>query len=117
MAIHEFQLAEHGGMSGVRDQGLLEAALARPQHLFSYSPEATTHQLAAAYASGIARNHAFVDGNKRTAWIVCALFCELNGLEVLAAEAEVVRVMLALAANTLTEGELILWLEQPETTS
>ena len=72
LAIHEAQLAEHGGSPGIRDQGLLDSALARPQNLHVYSEGATLAQLAASYAVGIAKNHGFIDGNKRTTWVVCA---------------------------------------------
>ena len=74
LAIHEAQLAEHGGSPGIRDQGLLDSALARPQNLHVYSEGATLAQLAASYAVGIAKNHGFIDGNKRTTWVVCAVF-------------------------------------------
>jgi death on curing protein len=70
LAIHAEQLAEHGGTEGIRDQGLLEPALARPKHLYRYSPDASLPQVAAAYALAVAKNHPFVDGNKRTAWIL-----------------------------------------------
>ncbi len=117
LAIHDEQLAEHGGLPGVRDLGLLQSALARPRNLFAYSPQTTLWQLAAAYALAITKNHPFLDGNKRTAWVVCALFLELNGIPVLADQADVVRVMLAVAASALTESAFVSWLEQPDVTS
>src|ERR1700719_499738 len=99
LAIHEAQLAEHGGLAGIRDEALLESALGRPKNLHTYSESITLNQLASAYALGIAKNHAFVDGNKRTAWVCCALFLELNGIPVLSKPAEVVRMMLDAADN------------------
>jgi death on curing protein len=115
LAIHEEQLAEHGGLLGIRDQGMLESALARPQNLFAYSPGASLHQLAAAYAVGIGKNHGFVDGNKRTAWVVCAVFLELNGMRVFADQADVVRVMLQIATDSITEANVVSWLNQVTT--
>jgi death on curing protein len=111
LAIHRRQLAEHGGAEGVRDQGLLESALGRPRHLFAYSdPTPETPQLAAAYAFGIAKNHAFLDGNKRTAAVVCETFLSLNGLELTATDAEAYPVFLALAVGELSEAALADWL-------
>jgi death-on-curing protein len=112
LAIQEAQLAEHGGLPGIRDQGLLESALARPKNLFAYSPAATLKQLAAAYAVGIGKNHAFLDGNKRTAWFVCAVFLELNGISVDRDQLDVVRLMLEIANSSRTEEEVAAWLEQ-----
>jgi death-on-curing protein len=112
MAIHEEQLAEHGGSAGVRDQGLLESAMARPRQIYAYADDPTLAQLAAAYAFGVARNHPFVDGNKRTAWVVCAVFLELNGKRVTAAQADVVEAMLAVASGAIKEEEFAFWLER-----
>ncbi len=110
-AAHAEQLAEHGGGEGVRDAGLLESAMARPQNLARYGePDAAT--LAAAYAFGIARNHPFVDGNKRTAAVVSETFLMLNGHEVLATDAELVVAFIALAAGELSEEELAGWFRQ-----
>ena len=111
LAIHETQLAEHGGSPGIRDQGLLDSALARPQNLHVYSEGATLVQLAASYAVGIAKNHGFIDGNKRTAWVVCAVFLELNGIPITADQASVVAMMLGVASGTVTEEQLAQWLE------
>jgi death-on-curing protein len=111
MAIHEAQLAEHGGSIGLRDQGLLESALARPRQIYTYTDTPSLTSLAAAYAFGIARNHPFLDGNKRTAWVVCATFLELNGREVMAAQEDVVTVMLEVAAGKLREEQFTAWLE------
>ncbi|MBU6268104.1 MAG: type II toxin-antitoxin system death-on-curing family toxin [Sphingomonadales bacterium] len=107
-AAHAEQLTEHGGGDGVRDSGLLVSALARPQNLAVYGePDAAA--LAAAYAFGIARNHPFVDGNKRTAAVVSETFLMLNGLTLAASDAEVVVAFVALAAGELTEDELADW--------
>ena len=116
LAIQEAQLAEHGGLPGIRDRGMLESALARPKNLLVYSSTATLRQLAAAYASGIGKNHGFVDGNKRAAWVICALFLELKGISVIADQAEVVRVMLGIADGTLPEEEVVSWLERVDVT-
>ena len=112
LAIHEAQLAEHGGATGIRDRALLESALARPKNLFAYSTNLSLNRLAAALAVGIAKNHPFLDGNKRTAWVVCALFLELNGVVVVSDSAEVVSVMLAAADGKLTDEEFALWLDK-----
>lgn len=110
-AAHAEQLAEHGGAEGVRDDGLLESAFARPRNLADYGdPDAAA--LAAAYAYGIARNHPFVDGNKRTAAVVSETFLVLNGHEVTATDAELVVAFLELAAGHLTEEELTDWFRQ-----
>jgi death-on-curing protein len=108
-AVHEAQLAEHGGLAGVRDAGLLASALARPVNLASYG-DADTAALAAAYAFGIARNHPFIDGNKRTAFVCAELFLALNGLALLAEDAACVSTMLALAGGELPETEFADWL-------
>jgi death-on-curing protein len=110
MAIHEAQLAEHGGTIGVREQGLLESALARPRQIYAYGDDPDLLQLAAAYAFGLAKNHAFVDGNKRTAWVVCALFLELNGRYVTATQGDVVTTMLGVASGEIAEREFAAWL-------
>jgi death-on-curing protein len=112
MAIHEAQLSEHGGATGVRNQGLLESALARSRQVYAYADNPSLTRLAAAYAFGLAKNHPFVDGNKRTAWVVCATFLELNGREVTADQAGVVSIMLAVAGSTVNEDQLIEWLTQ-----
>ncbi len=108
IALHDAQIAEHGGGSGTRDQGLLESAMARPRHLATYG-EPDAADLAAAYAFGIARNHAFVDGNKRTALLAAYMFLQLNGYELDAPEAETVIVVTDVAAGALTETELAAW--------
>ena len=109
LSIHSAQLAEHGGADGVRDLGLLESAMARPQHLASFGAP-TLCELAASYGFGIARNHPFADGNKRTAFVVCLLFLAKNGLDVIATDADCIRIFWALAAGELTEAELADWI-------
>lgn len=108
LAIHDRQLAEHGGGSGVRDIGMLESALARPMNAWAYGADDPA-ALAAAYAFGVARNHPFVDGNKRTAWVLARLFLALNGHELRFGASEAVQAMLALAAGELSESELADW--------
>lgn len=109
-AIHEEQLAEHGGMAGTRDRGLLSSALARPQNLAAYGDEVDAASLAAAYAFGIARNYPFLDGNKRTAFVVMELFLNLNGWALKASDADCISTMLALASGDLNEKVLAKWL-------
>jgi len=110
LAIHLRQLAEHGGGEGLRDEGLLQSALARPQNLLAYSaPSPDLASLAAAYAYGIARNHPFVDGNKRTALIVARLFLLLNGIDLVATQEEKYSTFLALAAGELSEDDVENW--------
>ena len=110
-AVHEEQLAEHGGGSGVRDEGLFDSAMNRPLNLAAYGePDAAA--LAAAYGFGLARNHPFVDGNKRTAFVAVELFLFLNGWALQADDAECVLTMLALAAGDLPEDAFADWLRQ-----
>jgi death-on-curing protein len=110
-AVHERQLAEHGGPSGLRDPGALESALARPKNLAAYGdPDAAS--LAAAYAFGIARNHAFIDGNKRSAWVIARLFLSANAVAFSFQREEAIATILALAAGELTEDELADWFRQ-----
>ena len=109
LAIHDEQLAEHGGQAGVRDRGLLESALARPQNQFAYGEHALS-RLAASYAFGISRNHPFLDGNKRTSLVVAELFLELNGFELTASDAHCVTTFLQLAAGKMTEDQLAEWI-------
>lgn len=110
-AAHDEQLAEHGGPGGVRDEGLLASAMARPQHRALYeSPDAAT--LAASYAFAIARNHPFVDGNKRTAFVAMELFLDLNGFELKASDEDCVVAMLGLASGQLDEEALAEWIRE-----
>jgi death on curing protein len=109
LAIHDEQLAEHGGPSGVRDTGLLQSALARPRHLASYAtPDA--FDLAAAYAFGIARDHPFVDGNKRTAFVAAATFLYDHGHDIEADDMDKVRIVVDLSAGSVSEGDVAAWL-------
>lgn len=110
-AIHAAQLREHGGARGLRDEALLESALNRPRNKHAYG-EADLCTLAAAYGFGIIRNHAFVDGNKRTAFVAAALFLALNGLDVHAPETEVVGVVTELAAGKMSENAFASWLRR-----
>jgi death-on-curing protein len=108
-AIHEEQIAEHGGTQGIRDIGLLESALARPQNLAAYG-QADIVALAASYAFGLAKNHPFLDGNKRTSYVTTLVFLRINGLDIQADEAERIQLWLDLAAGELTEDKLAEWL-------
>jgi death-on-curing protein len=107
-AVHDRQLAEHGGLSGVRDQGDLESAIARPQNLAAYG-DPDSASLAAAYAFGIARNHPFADGNKRTAWVIARLFLAANDIKMAFHREDAIKTTLALAAGDMGEGELADW--------
>jgi death-on-curing protein len=109
VTLHSEQIAEHGGASGIRDSGLLESALMRPLNAWSYG-EADLCELAALYAEGIARNHPFVDGNKRTGFLAAYTFLGLNGLELGAPEPEAVEKMLGLASGTLAREAFADWL-------
>jgi death on curing protein len=108
LAIHDRQLAEHGGGVGVRDIGLLESALGRSINRWAYG-EDDPAALAAAYAFGVARNHPFIDGNKRTAWVLARLFLALNGHELAFTPEDAIATVLALAAGELSEEELADW--------
>jgi len=111
LALHDRQLAEHGGQTGLRDEGLMLSALARPQQLFSYGdPPPDLCAMAAAYAYGIAKNHPFLDGNKRTAFVVYRLFLKWNGVELKAGKSDRYTTMLTLAAGELSEEDFTIWL-------
>jgi death-on-curing protein len=110
-AVHDRQLAEHGGLDGVRDKGAVESALARPQNLDVYAG-ADAAALAAAYAYGLARNHGFADGNKRTAWVVARLFLADNGYRLKFDPADAVRTMEMVATGALDEAALAEWFRQ-----
>ena len=113
LAIHDRQLAEHGGSVGVRDEGLLESALARPQQRYAYGePAPDLADLAAALAYGLARNHPFVDGNKRTAAVCCETFIELNGAALEADDLELFQQYLALAEGKFAERGFAGWLRE-----
>ena len=111
LAVNDEQLAEHGGISGVRDSGLLESALARPRNRQAYE-KVSLHALAASYAHGIAKNHPFIDGNKRTSLVVAELFLTLNGIELTASDEAVVLTWLKLAAGEVSEKELEYWISK-----
>lgn len=107
-AVHDRQLAEHGGRDGIRDQGSVESALARPQNLTLYgAPDVA--DLAAAYVYGLTKNHGFIDGNKRTAWIAARLFLADNGYRIRIDKADAVRTVEAVAASRMSEAELASW--------
>lgn len=108
LAGHEMMLAQHGGLAGVRDEGLLESALAKPRNRFAYGAASLT-ELAASSAAGIILNHPFLDGNKRTGFLIAAAFLEINGAEFQADEAEVVERTLALAAKVIDEEDYAKW--------
>lgn len=108
LAIHLEQIREHGGATGIRDEGLLESALARPENLASYG-EPHLFDLAATYSFGIAKNHPFVDGNKRTAFMAAYTFLGLNGQQLIATEVDAALVYWRLAAGEVSESELAAW--------
>jgi len=111
LAIHDEQLREHGGAAGIRDEGLLESALARPLNAASYG-EPGLAELAALYALGIARNPPFVEGNKRTAYVALEVFLDLNGFDLTASDAASTVAMLDMAAGQLTDQEFTLWVRE-----
>ena len=106
---HSRQLAEHGGSDGIRDEGLLDSALAKPRNVFAYEDHVTLPRLAASYAFGIARNHAFVDGNKRTALVISLGFLRINGIALVASPEDLYLTFLHLAEGSLSEQELTAW--------
>lgn len=110
LAIHEGLISQYGGLSGVRDYPLLEASLARPRHRFSYQPEVSLWELAAAYGFAVCKNHPFVDGNKRTAFMTMYVFLRLNGYDFNAPEPEIVLVLKSLASGEIDENTLQVWL-------
>jgi death-on-curing protein len=111
LALHEEQLAEHGGSPGLRDEGLLESALGKPQNLLS-NGQPDLADLAAAYAVGLAKNHAFVDGNKRVSNVVTLTFLLLNGYDLKTDDTEQVRVWLAIADGTMSEKRVADWIRE-----
>ncbi len=111
VAVQRVLIAEHGGAEGIRDPGLLESALARPKNRFAYGEEKpSVFDLAASYGWGLARNHCFVDGNKRIALTACLMFLEMNGFRLEAPREERLRVFLGLAAGDVSENQLSEWL-------
>jgi len=111
-AIHGMLLSEHGGGKGIRDIALLESALNRASQKFAYNNTVTVFELAAAYSFGIVKNHPFVDGNKRTAFMVGVIFLEINGYNFVASETESTVIFEGLAGNKISESELSIWFEQ-----
>ena len=111
IAVHEEQLAEHGGAAGLRDEGLFDSALARPRQLAHYG-EPDIADLAAAYAHGLVRNHPFIDGNKRTAFVAAQLFLRMNGQRINAPHVDCVMTTLALAASDIDETAFAAWLRR-----
>jgi death on curing protein len=109
-AVHLDMLRTHGGLRGIRDENALESALARPRHRYAYARKVDLAALAGAYGFGLARNHPYRDGNKRTAFLVMIVFLGLNGHELLASETEVVTALLQLSAGELSEAALTVWL-------
>jgi death-on-curing protein len=110
-AIHRRQLAEHGGLDGIRDSDMLSSALARPKNAFAYSqPKPDIPALAAAYAFGIAKNHPFVDGNKRTAYVLCRTFLKINGHDIEASNLDKYQTFMGLAEGTIAESQLADWI-------
>ncbi len=110
LAIHDRLLALHGGASGLRDRGLLESALARPRQYYAYADSSDTIEMAALYTAGVVRNHPFVDGNKRTGFVIGVLFLELNGFEFQASEEDATQAVTSLAAGSLDEAGYSSWL-------
>ncbi len=112
-AMHRRQIAEHGGSDGIRDRGLLESALARPEQLLAYGdPSPDRAALAAAYAFGLARNHPFIDGNKRTALVAARTFLVINGTNLVAAQEDKLAMFLRLAAGEISEEALAAWIRE-----
>ncbi|RJG02025.1 type II toxin-antitoxin system death-on-curing family toxin [Noviherbaspirillum sedimenti] len=111
LAVHDVQLAQHGGLDGVRDMNAIQAALARPQQLDTYGdPAPDVFDLAAAYAYGLAKNHGFADGNKRTAWIVARLFLLDNDIKIQFSQPDAIQAMLGVAGGTMEEAVFAQWL-------
>jgi death on curing protein len=113
--LHSESLAEHGGADGLRDEGLFESAQARPKNLYAYEGIDDVVRLAASYAFGLAKNHTFVDGNKRIAFIACGLFLRLNGIRLVANQADAALTFLSLAAGDLDETQVTEWIRAHST--
>jgi death on curing protein len=114
-AIHRRQISEHGGSEGIRDEGLLASALARPKNLYAYGENVDMAALAASYALGVAKNHPFIDGNKRTALVVMRTFLAVNDVEFVATQEEKYLMILGLAEGTIEEEELAEWIRSKST--
>lgn len=112
-AIHDMQLAQHGGLDGIKDANLIDSALARPQQLSTYGdPPPDVFDLAASYGYGMAKNHGFSDGNKRTGWILARLFLADNGAKIHFAAQDAIEVMLGVAAGIVSEQEFAQWMRE-----
>lgn len=109
--VHTQLIREFGGNPGIRDKGLLDSALHKPLNVFQYNAEAKIFELAASYAYGIAKNHPFIDGNKRSAFLTATIFLEINGQTFCATEIEATKTFLAVAAGNVSESELARWFE------
>jgi death on curing protein len=112
LLLHEESLSEFGGARGLRDEGLLESALARPRNIYAYNNAATIAELAASYCYGVAKSHAFADGNKRAAFLCVGLFLAINGYRLRASQVDGIKTMLGVAGGTVQEQELALWIAQ-----
>jgi death on curing protein len=112
LLLHEESLARFGGATGLRDEGLLDSALARPLNTYAYNPECILADLAAAYAFGLAKNHAFVDGNKRAAFLAIGIFLSINGYAFVADQPDAIQTIMALAASEIEEAELSAWIRK-----
>ena len=112
LAIHDRLLALHGGATGLRDRGLLESALARPRQHHAYAGRSDIVEMAALYTAGIVRNHPFIDGNKRTGFVIGVLFLELHGFDFTASEADATQAVMALASGTIDEAAFTVWLRE-----
>jgi death-on-curing protein len=110
LLLHAESLAEHGGLSGFRDENAFHAALGRPQHVFNYEPDADLARLAGAYCFGFIRDHPFNDGNKRAGFLAILLFLDLNGFEFRTEQIDAIQVILKVAAGKMRESELISWI-------
>ncbi|WP_035983557.1 type II toxin-antitoxin system death-on-curing family toxin [Leptospira meyeri] len=111
-AIHLDQIKQHGGSLGIRDEGLLESALDRPKNTYYYQPKSTIFELASSLGIGIAKNHPFIDGNKRTSFLLMYVFLATNGFKIETSENDVVHIMLKVADGSVKEPELANWLEK-----
>lgn len=112
LLLHKESLVEFGGGRGLRDEGLPDSALARPQNTFAYKPESTIAQLAASYGFGVGKNHAFVDGNKRAGFLCIGIFLAINGYRLAAEQVDAIQTMLALASGELDEAGLAKWIQK-----
>ncbi len=110
--IHQQQLALFGGASGILDERKLSSALARARNIYSFNLDASLYDLAAALGWGVAKNHPFVDGNKRTAFVIMAVFLQVNGIKLMASEVDVVNTMLGVASGEISEKQLKVWLQK-----